>query len=369
MRFDRFTTFTPTFTPTFTLRSSRRWAVTMFLSLCALCLGLSTPAAAETPPKVIRYGAPAMTVDNGTYWGTSGIARYKGWFDEEFAKDGTHVEFVGFRAGAPMVGQALANGQIDVAGQGDLLSIIGRSSGMKTRLILPFDKLSNAYLAVRPDSTIHSVEDLRGKRVAYYKGNQIQLQVIRILADHGLEEKDIRSIALDPATAANALASGDVDAIFSGSDMLALRDRGLAKVIYSTSGKPGLTSYNGLVARDAFTDAYPETTARFVKVLVRAAQWANDPANRAEVLKIWSLGPGKRTYLQEDFADRPWSDRLSPLLDPLLVAHYKETQDLIAQLGLLRGPKFDVDQWIDPRFLNQALHDLQLERQWTPLRP
>ncbi|MGI4900819.1 MAG: ABC transporter substrate-binding protein [Janthinobacterium lividum] len=324
-------------------------------------------ARAEQPPAVIRFGAPALTVDGDTYWGTFGLARYEGWLDQEFGKDHVKFDFVGYRGGAPMVGQALANGQIDFAGQGDLLSIIGRSSGMQTRLILPFDKLSNAYLAVSPKSTIHSIEDLRGKRVAYYKGNQIQLQVIRILAAHGLTEKDIRSIALDPSTAAVALNTGDVDAIFSGQDTLAMRDRGLAKIIYSTQGQPEFTSYNGLIVRADFARQYPQTTERLVKVLVKAAWWASEPANRQEVLRIWGLGPLHRSYIAEDFKDRPWADRQSALLDPLLVAHYKNTEDLIAQLGLLRGPKFDVEQWIDRRYLDQALKDLKLEHYWTPL--
>jgi sulfonate transport system substrate-binding protein len=328
---------------------------------------MASVAHAETPPAEIRVGAPALVFDGNSYWGALGIARYKGWLDQEFAKDHVKIDLVGYRGGAPMVGLALANSQIDFAGQGDLLSIIGRSSGMETRLILPGDKLANAYLAVAPNSTIHSIGDLRGKRVAYYKGNQIQLQVIRILAQHGLTEKDIRSVAMDPATASIALTSGDVDAVFSGDDLLALRDRGLGKIVYSTEGQPSLTSYNGIIVRDAFARQYPETTERFVKVLVKAAAWASDPANRQEVLRIWGLGPMHRIYIGEDFKDRPWADRQSALLDPLFVAHYRETQDLIAQLGLLRGPKFDIDKWIDRSFLDKALKDLNIEHYWSPL--
>src|SRR5690606_8493997 len=101
-------------------------------------------------------------------WGSTGIARAKGWFDEEFAKDGIKVEFPGFKGGGPMVGQALANGQIEFAGNGDMISILGRSSGIKSRLLMPGSRLENAYLLVRPDSPIKSVADLRGKKIAYF---------------------------------------------------------------------------------------------------------------------------------------------------------------------------------------------------------
>ncbi|MDQ7969514.1 MAG: ABC transporter substrate-binding protein [Oxalicibacterium faecigallinarum] len=324
--------------------------------------------AADAPAlKTIRIGVPAVVANPKSYWGTSGIARYKGWFEEEFAKEGIRVEYVGFKGGAPMVGQALANGQVDLAGQGDFLSIIGKSSGLKTKLVLPFGKLSNAYLAVSKKSGIRSVEDLRGKRVAYYKGNQIHLQALRILALHGMTEKDIKSIFLDPPTAASAIAAGEVDALFGSQETLTLRDRGVVDVVYSTNGRADLTAYNGLVATEKFIDHYPDILTRLVKVFVKAAKWADDPANRDEALKIWASGPTPSLNVKEDYADRPWSDRLSPLLDPLLVEHYKQTQEQIAGLGMLRGPKVNLDQWIDPTFVNAALKDLKLEGHWTPL--
>ncbi len=327
----------------------------------------SVAAHAEDVPKVIRIGVPALVALPNVYWGAAGLARYKGWLDGEFSKDGVRIEYVGFRGGAPMVGQALANGQIDLAGQGDLLSIIGKSSGMKTKFVLPFTKMSNAYLGVAKNSGIGSVSDLRGKRVAYYKGNQIHLQVLRILALYGLSEKDIKSISLDPPTAAATLIKGDVDAIFGSTEVLNLRDKGVVDVVYSTKGKPQLTSYNGLVATEDFIQKYPQALTRLIKVFIRADQWSGDPVNRAEVLKIWAMGPIPNLHVEEDYADRPWSDRLSPLLDPFLVEHYKQTQDQIAELGLLRGKKVDIDHWIDPTFLNTALKELGLEKYWAPL--
>ena len=323
--------------------------------------------AAPAAPAVIRIGAPAIGAGGQqVFGGTLGLARQKGWLEDEFKAEGIRFEFPGFKGGAPMVGQALANNQIDFAWQGDLLSIIGKSAGMQTRLILPFSKMMNAYLAVPVGSSITRIQDLRDKRVAFAKGNQIHLQVIRILAQSGMTDKDIRSINMDFGTAVPAVVSGDVDAVFGGAELLAARDKGVVKIIYSTLGKPELTSYNGLVARQDFIDRYPQITARLVKVLVRAAQYASDPANKTEVLPVLASVYGARTFI-EDTSDRPLPDRLSPLLDPFLVAHYQDTLDEVDKLGLLRGPRFDVNQWIDPAFVDAALVSLHLEHYWTPL--
>lgn len=325
---------------------------------------------AQALPTSIRLGAPSVATDPNNFYGTLGIARYKGWLDEEFRKDNIKVDLVGYRGGAPIVGQALANGQIDFAWQGDMLSLIGKANGIHSRVVLPMDKLANAYLAVAPTSTISSIKDLKGKKVSFAKGNQIELQVIRILARNGLTEADLKTLALDPVTAQAALASGDIDAIFGGWDLLALRDKGQAKIVYTTrGGDASLTSYNALLVNDDFAKKYPQVTERLVKVLVRAAAWASDDANRAELFQIWSKGAGvvKRDYIAEDYEGRPLTDRLSPLFDPLLVAHYKDTQDLLVKLTLLRGTPVDVGQWIDHSYLDQALRELQLEHRWAPL--
>lgn len=344
----------------------------VLVALLAIALPvLAGQASAQNArPKVIRIGAPTVAVDPDSFHGSLGIARYKGWVDEAFGKLGIKVEYVGYRGGAPQVGQALANGQIDVAWQGDMLSLIGKSSGIDSHIVLPMAKLSNAYLVVAPNSPIKSVRDLRGKKVSYAKGNQIQLQVIRILAANGMTERDIRSVALDAATAQAALASGDVDAVFSGSDVLALRDRGLARIVYSTRGQAAdATAFNSLLVRDEFAQQAPEAVQALVTTLVRTLYWATQPENKDELFRIWSKGSlgVSRAYLEEDYQGRPLKQYLSPLFDPMFVSHYQQTQDALVQLKLLRGQKVDVERWIDRRYLDKAVAQLGLQGYWPQL--
>ena len=55
--------------------------------------------------------------------------------------------------------------------------------------------------------------------------------------------------------------------------------------------------------------------------------------------------------------------RLSPLLDPFLVARYKDAADEAYKLKLIRK-KPEIDSWFDRRYLNTALKELQLEGYW-----
>tara|TARA_Y100001951_G_scaffold105372_1_gene122598 strand:+ start:11596 stop:12675 length:1080 start_codon:yes stop_codon:yes gene_type:complete len=341
------------------------------LQRIALLLGLLAGASqvlAETPPKEIRIGGPSLATTGTNHWGWGllGIAHAQGLFQEEFKNDDVSCKFVGLNT-VPMVGEALASNQIDFAGQGDLISLIGRSAGVKTRYILPVSKFANAYLAVPKDSPIQSIEDLKGKRVAYTRGNYVHLQVIRILAAHGLTEKDVRQVNLDMATGNTALATGDVDAVFSGPDLLSLRDSGVARIVYTTRERDlHATAQTGLIVRDDFASRYPQTTARVVKVLVRAAQWGSDEANREQVYGPW-WSFRLQSAIAEDLQGRPWSELASPLFDPFLVAQYNDTYRLAKELRLLRGRDFDVNQWMDRSFLDKALAELGLQQHWAEL--
>lgn len=321
-------------------------------------------------PSVVTIGAPATAGTQQSIMGAQGIARVKGWLDAEFKGEGVTFAFPGFRGGAATVNQALANGQVDFAYAGDLVSIIGRSAAIDTRVIMPCGRLENAYLAVQPTSSIHSIADLRGRKVAYFKGSYLHLQVVKILAAHGMSEADLQSINLDYATAAAALASGDVDAVFGGLETLNLETRGIARLAYSTRGQdPHLTGQAGVLVRQAFAQQYPELVARMVKVWVKAADWASAPAHRDEVFRIWATGSRTPEQMLANYGDRPLAERLSPLLDPFLVAQYQETQKLAQRLDLLRADPFDINQWFDRQYLEAALKSLSLQNRWAALNP
>ncbi|QLF93979.1 ABC transporter substrate-binding protein [Pseudomonas sp. ABC1] len=342
-----------------------------FLKRTLLLLGLLLGAGqvlAETPPQEIRIGGPSLSTSGSNHWGWGllGIAHSQGLFQEEFKNDAVSFKFVGLNT-VPMVGEALASNQIDFAGQGDLISLIGRSAGLQTRYVLPVSKYANAYLAVAKDSPISSVAELKGKRVAYTRGTYVHLQVIRILAANGLTERDLRQVNLDMATANTALATGDVDAVFSGPDLLPLRDSGVARIVYTTrDGDLHATAQTGLIVREDFASRYPETTARVVKVLVRAARWASDEANREGIYGPW-WSFRLQSAVAEDSAGRSWKQIASPLFDPFLIAQYKDTNRLAKELRLLRGKDFDVEQWMDRSFLDKALQDLDLQGYWPAL--
>ncbi len=332
----------------------------------------ATPAAAPAPftqqgkPSTIRIGVAQPAIGNppGFYGSAFSITQARGDIEQEFAADGIKVEWAFFKGAGPAVNEALATGQLDFATQGDLPAIVARAAGLKTRLIFATGIRSNIYLAVPPDSPIRRIEDLRGKRVAIFKGTNSQLPINRLLEAHGLAERDLRALNLDTAAGKAALATKDIDGLFGGLDLITLREQGTARIVYSSKNdSPIFTRQSHVLVTDDFASKYPATTARLVKASVRTARWASDDRNRDEVFRIWARTGFPLPVWQEDYAGEPLRVRFNPQFDPFLVGRYQDAVEQSLKFRLTRA-RFDVNPWIDRRFLDAALAELQLTNFW-----
>jgi sulfonate transport system substrate-binding protein len=342
------------------------------ITLWALAWGLLGAAVAQAQdakteaPAVIRIGVATGGVGNPIrHGGTSTALAYTDKaIEEEFRKDGTKVEWIFFKGAGPAVNEALINKQLDFAWQGDLPSIVHRAAGVKTKIIVGSGVRAGLYLGVLPNSGVQKIEDLKGKRVAVFKGTNLHLAAVRALADHGLKEKDVKLINLDHAGSIAALASSDIDAVFGYVGLFDLRDKGLAKIIWSAhEDNFKYTRQTALLVTDEFATKHPQTVQRVVKAVVKYAHKYSDENRRAELFEAWGKTEYPEKIWREDFVGQPLRVRLSPLLDPFLVARYKDAANESFGLKLTRA-KPEIDSWFDRRYLNATLKELKLENYW-----
>jgi sulfonate transport system substrate-binding protein len=339
------------------------------LSVSALSL-LGERSARAASPSVIRIGVPSVGVGDRPKSGGSppSTVGLQGLLEEEFKADGIKVEWSYLRGAGPALNELFANRLVDFGfGLGDLPSIIGRAGGLTTRVLLAGGIRQNSYVSTPADSQINSVKDLRGKKVAVFKGTNIQLAVQRILEAHGLTEKELRAINMNTPTTKAALVTRDVEAAFGGSDYLALRDQGVTKVVFTTrGGDPGFLRHSSVVGTQSFIDQYPQHTQRVVNTVVRAAKWLSDhDANPTPVFQLWTKSGVQFSNYKEDFQGSSLKVRSSPLLDEYLTSQYKRAIRDAKRFGLIRN-EFSFDAWAEPRFLNEALRTQKLESFWTP---
>ncbi|MCX5543452.1 ABC transporter substrate-binding protein [Paraburkholderia sp. CNPSo 3076] len=327
---------------------------------------ISLHAAAEKPA-VIRIGVAQQGAGDPPTFGGSPAATVRGQqlLEKEFAANGIKVEWLFFKGAGPAVNEAIADNALDFAYQGDLPSVLARANGLKTRILLESGVRSGVKVGVPANSDIKSIKDLKDRRVAIFRGTNLQLVADNALAGNQLDERALRVINLDTASSLAALASKGIDASVNDYHLYRLRDQGLARIVYeSQHDGPQLTRQAHLLVLDGFEKAHPDIVQRVVNVFVQAAQWSSDEANRDALFKLWAKSGVSYSSWQAEFGEQPLKYRNSPLIDPFIVARYKAVAQDALRLKLIRQP-VEVESWFEPRYLDNALREQKLEHYWT----
>ena len=338
-----------------------------FLSAACAAVLATAPsrAAGEDKPKVIRIGFPGVGVGNRPVSSNSPLAtaHLRGLLEEEFKADGIEIKWSFLRGAGPAVNELYANGLLDFSTLGDLPSVIGRSTGLKYRMLAGSSVRSNLYVSVPADSNVQSIKDLRGKRIALAKGTATHLAGVKILERHGLTEKDVKLINMETNAAQLALVTRDVDATVGGTDYLRLRDQGVSRVLFTTrGGDPKLTSNTTFLGSESFITKYPQLTVRVLKVLLKASQWLAE-TDRTQIYQLWTKSGTTFSSFREDLAPEDLKYRFSPLIDPYLAARYRFQISEAKRLNLVRET-FAFEQFAEPKFLQQAIKELNLDGYW-----
>ncbi|GBD46844.1 ABC transporter substrate-binding protein [Methylopila sp. Yamaguchi] len=347
---------------------TRRALLTVGAAAGALALA---PRPARADALTVRIGYAAIGADNapfanGTIAATAHAANAleKAFADQPDVK----IEWFFFRGAGPAVNEALANGQLDLAYQGDLPAIAARANGLKTRLLLAAGARTPLYLAVQPDSAIATVKDLRGKKVALFRGTSGHLAAVKVLTANGLTERDLQIVNLDYAAAVAAIANKDIDAIFGQLNLIGLKDKSVAKIVYTTKGDRPEFGRNGhVLATEAFERSRPEIVQKVVTTLVRTAHWSSLPENRAALIDLWAKSGVEKGILAQDLEGDDLAVRSSPVIDDFIRAQYAAQARAARENGLVRRD-VDTDGWFETRYLDAALKELKLESFWPRFR-
>lgn len=312
--------------------------------------GLLAFAAQADELKEIRIAVPDLSA--GTQHSGGGIVdvlRDQQIFEKAFADQGIKIQWSFFKGAGPVINEAFANGQVDLAYLGDLAAIIGKSNGLDTRLLSASARGVKQYLGVVPGSGIKTLQDLKGKRVAIFRGTATQLSFDAALASVGLSEKDVKVINLDFNAAVAALAAKQIDASWGSSGLTALQAKGLAELPLNTKDLGGAGSVQSvLVGTGKFVDGHPEAVAKLLKAQQQAVEWLTQDSNKdAYVQLVSGLASYPPVILSQDLKDQNLSEVFPSTLDPLFLENLQGKVDLAAQQKLIRKP-FKVNEWVAP---------------------
>lgn len=197
-------------------------------SAAATIAATSGGAWAQAPGRVLRVGHQK---------GWLSILKARGTLEKRLAPLGVKVTWTEFNAG-PVQLEALNVGSIDFGDVGEAPPIFAQAAGaplVYAGATVPRPGLE--AVVVPKDSPIRSVADLKGKRVAYNKGSNVQYFLVKLLEKNGLKYSDVQSIFLAPPDARAAFERGSVDAWIIWDPFLAAAQKQLdARLLVDATG-------------------------------------------------------------------------------------------------------------------------------------
>ena len=229
-------------------RSSR---LVMAISLLAILLAACASQPAE--PVTVRIGTQPW-IGYGPWW----IAKEKGIFEQ----NGLTVELVDFIEDKE-VNAAFASGKMDAANLATHTAIKLFASGLDLKIVLLEDASYQADAILAP-SSVASIADLKGKKVAYEEGTTSDLLLNYALVQNGMSLEDITPVFMPASDAGATLIAGQVDVAVTYEPYIsaALAQNQDLKLLYSAAERPGLIS-DVLAVR---SDLSPDVVARLLKV-------------------------------------------------------------------------------------------------------
>src|SRR5208282_29542 len=220
-------------------------------------------ARAADKPKEIR-------IDWATYNPVAMVLKEKGLLEKEFDKDGIGIRWVQ-TLGSNKALEYLSAGSIDFGSTAGAAALIGKINGNPIKSIYVYSRPEWTALVTRKDTSITTVADLRGKRVAVTRGTDPHIFLVRALQTVGLTERDISEVLLQHPDGKIALIRGDVDA-WAGLDpmMAQAQVEDGARLFYRNKDA---NTYGILNSSEDFLNAYPDLTYRVLAVYEAARKY------------------------------------------------------------------------------------------------
>jgi sulfonate transport system substrate-binding protein len=123
-----------------------------------------------------------------------------------------HVNWSDFTSGPPML-EAMGSGSVDIGGVGDAPPVFAASGGEAVEIVGARQTNGDQDAVVVPKgSPITSIQQLKGKKIAYGSGSSANYNLLTVLTKAGLTTKDVTLVNLQPALALAAFTSGSVAA-------------------------------------------------------------------------------------------------------------------------------------------------------------
>ncbi|MBK3401777.1 aliphatic sulfonate ABC transporter substrate-binding protein [Methylorubrum populi] len=298
-----------------------------FLAAGLVAAGTALPLrrARAVEPGVLRIGYQKN--------GILAVAREQAAIEAALKPRNVSVRWVEFSFGPPLL-EALNLGAIDFGQTGDAPPIFAQAAGAGLVYAAAQPKGgSGAAILLPKGSSIATLADLRGKRVAFAKGSSAHNLTVAALERAGLSYRDITPVLLAPADGAAAFAGGTIDAWTVWDPYFAIAEEGQGARILVQA--PDITPTNNFfLANKAFAAERPDVLRAAIAALGEVAVWceANRPSVAASLSRITGvpLAATRRAVERIRFVIAP--------MDAAVTAEQQRIADRFHAIGVIPRP-------------------------------
>lgn len=305
-----------------------RLALGLALASVALLAGACVDGEDSDTPAAAKGGdAPAeLRLDYAYYNPASLVLRDQQFLEKELAAKGTKVTWV-LSAGSNKANESLRAGAVDFGSTAGAAALLARANATPIKVVTLYSQPEWAAIVVGKNSTVTSVAQLKGRKVAATKGTDPYFFLLQSLKQAGLTSKDVEVVNLQHADGKAALERGDVDA-WAGLDPIMAQtqlDSG-SRLIYRNKA---FNSYGTLNAREEFLAKYPAVAQIVVDAYEKAKAWVGrNPDQAVELLAreskvspaVAKLVLTERTTLDLDPVPGPTQKAVLETILPVLLA-------------------------------------------------
>lgn len=258
----------------------KRWAIA-FAAAASFVLGAcNVNSKASDGPSTIR-------LDYAHYAPTSLVLHQFGWVEEEFEEEGIEIEWV-FSQGSNRSLEFLNSNSVDFGSTAGAAALISASNGAPIQSVYVYSQPEWTALVTTPDSSVQSIEDLPGSRIAATLGTDPYIFLLRALDREGIDINDVEIISQQHSDGAQSLINGHVDA-WAGLDpiMARLEVEHEGQLFYREAG---FNTYGFLNVRNAFAENHPDYVERIIELYEEAREWIVENPDEAIDLLVEETG-------------------------------------------------------------------------------
>ena len=211
------------------------------------------------------------------------LQKAQGTLEKRLAPLGVSLKWVEFPAG-PQLLEGLNVGSVDVGFVGEAPPIFAQAAGAKFVYIGNDPAAPEAEALVVPKgSSIKTVAELKGKKIALNKGSNVHYLLVKLLEKHGLKYSDIQPVFLPPADARAAFERGAVDAWAIWDPFLAAAEKQIGARILA-DGKGVVNNYAYYLAERSYVEKRPEVIEALFADIVAQGKWLKADLKRSAAI-------------------------------------------------------------------------------------